>query len=291
MRPPRRPPGWPFSCRVEKSDGTRVASAFHGGSGRDGPHRRQRARDAVPAPGGDLPGAGGGPRVLLARAAQGRGRGRAVPDQGRDRPRWVRRGVRGVRPAAGADGSAQGPEAGKDPQDLLRGVDPEGGRGGRQARPPGHRDHLRRGDLPGGRVPRDGAAPGRDAGSADREGSAARGRGVSDRRADGGGAGPRPFTGRAAQGSETRERFRLRGRSREAARLRPGAPARDRGVERGGNAGLHGAGAGGRGGGRRAGGCLGGGDGAGGDADGQAAGGEDALPRARGRGPAEPRPN
>ena len=156
---------------------------------------------------------------------------------------------------------------------VLRGVDQEGGRGGRQARPPGHRDHLRRGDVPGGRLPRDGAAARRDAGGPDREGTDARRRGAADRRADGGGAGARPFTGGAAQGPQAGERVRLRGRAGEAARLRAGAPAGDGGVLRRRDARVHGAGAGGGRGGRRAGGCLGGGDGAGGDADGEEAGG------------------
>ncbi len=166
----------------------------------------------------------------------------------RDRPGRVRRGLRGLRHGTRTHGRAQGPEAGAQPAPALRGVDPEGSRGGREARPPGHRHHPRRRDLPGGCLPRDGVAPRRDAGEAHREGSPARRRGAADRRADGGGARARPFTRRAAPGPEARERLRLRGRPGEAARLRARAPARDRGVERRRDSRVHGAGAGGGGG-------------------------------------------
>ena len=278
MRPPRRPPGWPFSCRVEKFTGTRVASAFTGGV-------------AVTDPTRDTRGKGSAVSRLLVEIFQAPRWTSPPPGASRSRPgdvvgryqirREIGRGGFGAvyeafDPELGRTVALKALKPGRTRSTCLRGVDPEGGRGGREARPPGHRHHLRRGDVPGGRVPRDGAAAGRDAGEADREGTAAGGRGPAHRRADGGGARARPFTGRAAPGPEARERLRLRGRAGEAARLRPGAPARDGGVERRRDAGVHGAGAGGGGGGRRAGRRLGGGDGAGGDAHREAAGGEDA---------------
>ena len=191
----------------------------------------------------------GRPRRLEERASARRPGG-PVRDPARGGAGRLRRGLRGVRhgvePGRGGEDAAAVPSPARP---LVR-LDQEGSGGGGAARPPLHRDALRRGDVRLRSVPRHGTAARQDARPAHRGRTHPPGRGPAHRRGDGEGARPRAPARRPAPGPQARERVPLRGRAGEAPRLRAGAPAGHRGRERRRNPGLHGSGAGaGRGGG------------------------------------------